>query len=124
MSLSLIHIYMFLKSKGEIIFNEVNTIPGCTLHSRYPNMLARVGLEFPDWVRMLLEEAVGEKTGCGVQSQAEADVLQGEKNTKQSAQRPEGDQQENTGTEVTKDRRSGRKAVMTTGQGENKDAVD
>ena len=74
--------------------------------------------------RMLLEEAVGEKTGCGVQSQAEADVLQGEKNTKQSAQRPEGDQQENTGTEVTKDRRSGRKAVMTTGQGENKDAVD
>ena len=87
-------------------------------------MLARVGLEFPDWVRMLLEEAVGEKTGCGVQSQAEADVLQGEKNTKQSAQRPEGDQQENTGTEVTKDRRSGRKAVMTTGQGENKDAVD
>ena len=58
------------------------------------------------------------------QPQAEADVLQGDKNTKQSAQRPEGDQQENTGTEVTKDRRSGRKAVMTTGQGENKDAVD
>lgn len=115
---------MFLKSKGEIIFNEVNTIPGCTLHSRYPNMLARVGLEFPDWVRMLLEEAVGEEAGCDAQPQAEADVLQGEKNTKQSAQRPEGDQQENTGTEVTKDRRSGRKAVMTTGQGENKDAVD
>lgn len=102
---------MFLKSKGEIIFNEVNTIPGCTLHSRYPNMLARVGLEFPDWVRMLLEEAVGEKTGCGVQSQAEADVLQGEKNTKQSAQRPEGDQQENTGTEVTKDRRAEEKRL-------------
>ena len=115
---------MFLNRKGEIIFNEVNTIPGCTLHSRYPNMLARVGLEFPDWVRMLLEEAVGEETGCDAQPQAEADVLQGDKNTKQSAQRPEGDQQENTGTEVTKDRRSGRKAVMTTGQGENKDAVD
>ena len=115
---------MFLNRKGEIIFNEVNTIPGCTLHSRYPNMLARVGLEFPDWVRILLEEAVGEETGCDAQPQAEADVLQGDKNTKQSAQRPEGDQQENTGTEVTKDRRSGRKAVMTTGQGENKDAVD
>ena len=36
---------LFLTPDGEIVFNEVNTIPGCTLHSRYPNMLARVGLE-------------------------------------------------------------------------------
>jgi D-alanine---D-serine ligase len=37
---------MFLTPDGEIGFNEVNTIPGFTSHSRYPNMLAGVGLSF------------------------------------------------------------------------------
>jgi D-alanine---D-serine ligase len=30
---------MFLRADGEIVFNEVNTIPGFTSHSRYPNMM-------------------------------------------------------------------------------------
>lgn len=37
---------MFLKPDGQIVFNEVNTIPGFTAHSRYPNMLSGIGLEF------------------------------------------------------------------------------
>jgi len=37
---------LFLTPSGEIIFNEVNTIPGFTAHSRYPSMLGAVGMTF------------------------------------------------------------------------------
>ena len=46
---------MFLTPAGEIYFNEVNTIPGFTSHSRYPNMLKAVGLSFEEIVSRLLE---------------------------------------------------------------------
>lgn len=49
---------MFLTPKGDIVFNEVNTIPGFTVHSRYPNMLKCIGLSFPDIVNTLIDEAV------------------------------------------------------------------
>ena len=37
---------MFYTASGEIVFNEVNTIPGFTSHSRYPNMMKGIGLSF------------------------------------------------------------------------------
>ena len=37
---------LFLTPNGRIVFNEVNTIPGFTAHSRYPNMMRSIGLEF------------------------------------------------------------------------------
>lgn len=37
---------LFLTPEGEIVFNEVNTIPGFTSHSRYPNMMRAAGLDF------------------------------------------------------------------------------
>ncbi len=37
---------MFLTPSGEIVFNEVNTIPGFTSHSRYPNMMKGIGMSF------------------------------------------------------------------------------
>lgn len=37
---------MFLTPKGEIYFNEINTIPGFTSHSRYPSMMKQIGLNF------------------------------------------------------------------------------
>lgn len=46
---------MFLKITGEIVFNEVNTIPGFTSHSRYPNMMKGIGLSFSE----LLDRLVG-----------------------------------------------------------------
>lgn len=46
---------MFLTPTGEIYFNEVNTIPGFTAHSRYPNMLKAVGISFEEIVNSLLE---------------------------------------------------------------------
>lgn len=48
---------MFLRPTGEIIFNEVNTIPGLTPHSRYPNMLQGAGLSFKAMVDRLIELA-------------------------------------------------------------------
>lgn len=45
---------MFLTQRGEIVFNEVNTIPGFTAHSRYPNMMRGIGLEFQDVAERLV----------------------------------------------------------------------
>lgn len=45
---------MFLTPDGEIVFNEVNTIPGCTSHSRYPNMMRGIGLSFADMLDRLI----------------------------------------------------------------------
>lgn len=46
---------MFLTPNGEVYFNEINTIPGFTIHSRYPTMMKKVGIEFSDLVNRLIE---------------------------------------------------------------------
>ena len=50
---------MFYTEKGEIVFNEVNTIPGMTSHSRYPNMMKGVGLSFAQMLERLLSCYIG-----------------------------------------------------------------
>jgi D-alanine--(R)-lactate ligase len=35
---------LFLKDDGEVVLNEVNTLPGLTSYSRYPRMMAAAGL--------------------------------------------------------------------------------
>lgn len=45
---------MFLTTDGRILFNEVNTIPGFTSHSRYPNSLKGIGLSFSEAIEKLL----------------------------------------------------------------------
>lgn len=50
---------MFLCPSGEIVFNEVNTIPGFTAHSRFPNMLKAAGMTFEQVISVLIEQAVG-----------------------------------------------------------------
>lgn len=50
---------MFLSASGEIVFNEVNTIPGFTTHSRFPNMLKAVGMSFDQVISTAIEQAVG-----------------------------------------------------------------
>ncbi len=45
---------MFLTPEGEIVFNEVNTIPGFTEHSRYPKMMQAAGYSFPTLLDMLV----------------------------------------------------------------------
>ena len=51
---------LFLTPSGEIVFNEVNTIPGFTTHSRYPNMMKAAGFTFEQIVSALIEQAVRE----------------------------------------------------------------
>jgi D-alanine---D-serine ligase len=49
---------MFLTPDRQIVFNEVNTIPGFTTHSRYPNMLKSIGMTFEEIVDALIRLAV------------------------------------------------------------------
>ena len=51
-------VVMFLTPETEIVFNEVNTIPGLTSHSRYPNMLKGIGMTFPKIVDELIRMAM------------------------------------------------------------------
>lgn len=46
---------LFLTPSGKIYFNEVNTIPGFTPHSRFPTMLQGVGLSFTELLSKLIE---------------------------------------------------------------------
>lgn len=46
---------VFLTTEGEIIFNEINTIPGFTSHSRFPSMLGKIGISFDQTIEQLLE---------------------------------------------------------------------
>ena len=49
---------MFLTPQGQVLFNEVNTIPGFTPHSRFPGMLRAAGYSFAQVLDMILEQAV------------------------------------------------------------------
>lgn len=51
---------MFLTPENEIVFNEINTIPGFTSHSRYPNMMKAHGLSFATVLDHLIEAAITE----------------------------------------------------------------
>ena len=46
---------MFLTPQNQIVFNEINTIPGLTAHSRFPNMMKGAGLELKEVMRVLIE---------------------------------------------------------------------
>lgn len=49
---------LFLTPEGDIVFNEVNTIPGFTAHSRYPNMMKAIGLDFTQLITRIIETEV------------------------------------------------------------------
>lgn len=49
---------LFLRPDKSLVFNEVNTIPGFTSHSRFPSMMKGVGYSFEEIVELLLEEGL------------------------------------------------------------------
>lgn len=49
---------LFLSDSGEIVFNEVNTIPGFTPHSRFPNMLKAAGMNLTEVISAVIELAL------------------------------------------------------------------
>lgn len=49
---------MFLTPSEEIVFHEINTIPGFTEHSRYPGMMKAAGHSFQEVIARIIEQAV------------------------------------------------------------------
>lgn len=49
---------MFLTPSEEIVFNEINTIPGFTEHSRYPGMMKAAGHSFQKIIEGIIKQAV------------------------------------------------------------------
>ena len=49
---------MFLDKAGRVVFNEVNTVPGFTAHSRYPSMMKAAGMSFEQVISTVIELAV------------------------------------------------------------------
>lgn len=45
---------MFLTPEGQVVFNEVNTIPGLTSHSRFPAMMRQSGVDLPAALELIL----------------------------------------------------------------------
>jgi D-alanine--(R)-lactate ligase len=49
---------MFLTEDGQVVLNEVNTLPGMTSYSRYPRMMAAAGLSFADVIDRIVSSAL------------------------------------------------------------------
>jgi len=54
---------VFLTDDGEVVVNEINTMPGFTPHSMYPRMWAASGVDYPALVDRLLQLALRRPTG-------------------------------------------------------------
>jgi D-alanine-D-alanine ligase len=53
----------FYTPEGELIINEINTMPGFTPKSMYPQMWAASGLSYPELIDELIQLALNRKTG-------------------------------------------------------------
>jgi D-alanine-D-alanine ligase len=53
----------FLTEAGELLVNEVNTMPGFTPVSMFPQMWAATGLDYPSLVRRLIDDAIRRGSG-------------------------------------------------------------
>ncbi|WP_425862180.1 D-alanine--D-alanine ligase family protein [Arthrobacter sp. TWP1-1] len=53
----------FYTEAGELIINEINTMPGFTPSSMYPQMWAATGLAYPELIDELLQLALNRKVG-------------------------------------------------------------
>jgi D-alanine-D-alanine ligase len=50
--------FFYLESTGEVLINEINTLPGFTATSMYPQLWQKTGIEFPDLVAQLINLAL------------------------------------------------------------------
>jgi D-alanine-D-alanine ligase len=53
----------FVRGDGEVLVNEINTMPGFTPISMYPRMWAATGLDYPSLVDRLVQLALHRRTG-------------------------------------------------------------
>jgi D-alanine-D-alanine ligase len=54
---------VFLTDAGDVVVNEINTMPGFTPHSMYPRMWAASGVDYPALVDRLIQLALRRRTG-------------------------------------------------------------
>ncbi|MGB7378865.1 MAG: D-alanine--D-alanine ligase, partial [Rivularia sp. (in: cyanobacteria)] len=50
--------FFYVEATGEILINEINTLPGFTATSMYPQLWASSGVSFPELVRRLVQLAI------------------------------------------------------------------
>jgi D-alanine-D-alanine ligase len=53
----------FVRPDGEVVINEVNTLPGFTPISMYPRMWAQGGVAYPELISLLIRTALARGTG-------------------------------------------------------------
>ncbi|MFC8825410.1 D-alanine--(R)-lactate ligase VanA-Sc [Streptomyces sp. NPDC057137] len=53
---------LFLREDGEVVLNEVNTLPGMTSYSRYPRMMAAAGLPLAEVIDRMVALALTGKS--------------------------------------------------------------
>jgi D-alanine--(R)-lactate ligase len=53
---------LFLTDDGDVVLNEVNTLPGLTSYSRYPRMMAAAGLPLSEVIDRLVSLALTGKS--------------------------------------------------------------
>lgn len=56
--IGLARVDMFLQEDGQVVLNEVNTMPGFTSYSRYPRMMAAAGLNLADVIERVVAFAM------------------------------------------------------------------
>lgn len=49
---------MFLTPQNELVFNEINTLPGFTSASRYPTMMKKAGVSYKALIEELYDFAL------------------------------------------------------------------
>jgi D-alanine-D-alanine ligase len=49
--------FFYVEATGEVFINEINTLPGFTATSMYPQLWAATGVPFPQLVDQLIELA-------------------------------------------------------------------
>jgi D-alanine-D-alanine ligase len=54
---------VFVTAEGQVVVNEINTMPGFTVHSMYPRMWAASGLDYPALVDHLIQLALRRPLG-------------------------------------------------------------
>ncbi len=54
---------VFVTPSGEVVVNEINTMPGFTPYSMYPRMWAATGIAYPELVDELIQLALARPTG-------------------------------------------------------------
>ncbi|MBD2021363.1 D-alanine--D-alanine ligase, partial [Leptolyngbya sp. FACHB-36] len=55
--------FFYVEATGDVLINEINTLPGFTATSMYPQLWAASGVSFPELVDQLIQFALERQAG-------------------------------------------------------------